>query len=57
MQEADISQEERQSQRDYSNFAKELNNALALANIDLTKSERIQGLINDGNLELAEKRA
>ena len=55
MQEADISQEERQSQRDYSNFAKELNNALALANIDLTKSERIQGLINDGNLELAEK--
>ena len=55
MQEADISQEERQSQRDYSNFAKELNNALALANIDVTKSERIQGLINDGNLELAEK--
>jgi hypothetical protein len=55
MQEADISQEERQSQRDYSNFTKELNNALALANIDLTKSERIQGLINDGNLELAEK--
>ena len=53
MQTERVGQEERQSQRDYANFQKELTNRLNLANIDLTKAERIQGLINSGNLEEA----
>lgn len=54
MQTERIDMDERQSQRDYANFEKELTNRLNLANIDLTKAERIQGLINSGNLELAQ---
>ena len=53
MQTERIDMDERQSQRDYANFEKELTNRLDLANIDLTKAERIQGLINSGNLQLA----
>ena len=55
MQKADISQEEKQSQRDYANHQKDLTNALTLANIDKSKATSIQGLINDGQLDLAEK--
>ena len=53
--EVTVGQEERQSQRDYSLAQKELTNRLTLANIDVTKAERIQTLINDGQLDLAEK--
>jgi hypothetical protein len=55
MQKADISQQEKQSQRDYANHQKDLTNALTLANIDKSKATSIQGLINDGQLDLAEK--
>ena len=53
-QAADISQQEKQSQRDYANFEKELTNRLTLANIDKSKATSIQGLINSGNLEEAQ---
>ena len=56
MQTERVGQEEKQSQRDFANFAKELTNRLTLANIDKSTATEVQTLINSGDLEQAEAR-